>query len=126
MTPRDQDQTTTLTDLERENVRLRTAIAHLAAYTRAVLDCKERGGIQVAAEGYPAYEAHAALLALDECVSRVIAGDWRVLTPEQICAAWDVHAKKPLFGEEYLTRYGFESALTALLWHPERQAKAAG
>jgi len=112
-----------LAELVSDNARLRMAVAHLAVYARAVLDCRDNGGITLAHAGYPAYQASHALAALDEVVSKVMAGDWPPLTSAQIDAAWDRHAKRPLWGEEYLTRERWQAALNDLLWHPERQAQ---
>lgn len=114
----------TITELSAENARLQQAIAHLTVYARAVLECRDAGGITLTQQGYPAYQASHALAALDECVARAVAGDWQPLSSEQITAAWDRHAKRPLWGEEYLTRERWDNALRDLLWHPERQAGA--
>lgn len=110
-------------ELRAENARLRMAVAHLAVYGRAVLECRDNGGLTLAHQGYPAYQSSHALAALEESVTKVLAGDWQPLTQAQIAAAWDRHAKRPLWGEETLTRPRFQAALNELLWHPERQAK---
>lgn len=112
-------------DLIAENARLRLAIAHLAVYARAVLECRDNGGLTLAHVGYPAYQASHALAALEECVTRVLAGDWRPLTAQQIDAAWDAHAKRSLWSEETMTRKRWQAALNDLLWHPERQFTVA-
>lgn len=108
------------TAIERENARLRLAVAHLVVYSRAVLECRDNGGITIAHCGHPTYEANAAFIALEECVSRAVSGDWRIVTSQQIDAIWATHARNPLFGERYLTRDGFAAAVNTLLWHPER------
>ena len=111
--------------LMQENARLRVAIAHLTFYARAVLECRDNGGLSLAHTGYPAYQASHALTDLDLYVSKVLSGDWPPLSTEQITAAWDRHAKRPLWGEEYLTHDRYHLLLNELLWHPERQKSAA-
>ncbi len=112
-------------ELRAENARLRLTVAHLAVYGRAVLDCRDNGGLTLAHQGYPAYQARHAMAALEEYVTKVLAGDCPPLRPEQIAAAWERHAKHPLWGEEYMTRERWQAAVNDLLWHPERQAAAS-
>jgi hypothetical protein len=104
-----------------ELVKLRLATAHLAAHGRAVLEAFECGGLAFAYTGFPAYRANSAIQGLTECVTRAMARDWLPLAPQHIDQAWDRHAKRPLWGEEYMTSDRFRAALNDLLWHPERQ-----
>ncbi|MDO9227140.1 MAG: hypothetical protein Q8M09_12430 [Pseudomonadota bacterium] len=113
-----------ITYLVAEVARLRLAVTHLATYGRAVLDCRDNGAIALAQQGVTAYQASHALAALDECVARAIAGEWTPLSAAHIDAAWVRWAKRPLWGEEYLTRDVWQAAIADLLWHPERQAAA--
>lgn len=110
------------TGLTAENARLRLAVAHLATYARAVLECRDNGGLSVAHQGFPAYQASNALLALDECVRRVLTGDWQTLSEAQINAAWQRWARRPLFGDAYLNRELWRAAIHDLLWHPPRDS----
>ena len=108
-----------------EITRLRLATAHIAVYGRAVLEAVEGGGLVVAATGYPSYQAQHALSALSDYIARTMAGEWQPLTQEMVAQAWDRHAKRPVWGEEYMTRERYQAALNDLLWHPERQFSAA-
>lgn len=107
--------------LAAENARLRLAIAHLAVYSRAVLECRDTGAITLAHQGYPGYQASHALAALEECTTRALAGDWKPLTQAQIASVWDRYARRPLWGEEYLTCDRWLAAINDLLWHPDRK-----
>ena len=126
MTPHTLDDLTAadLPALVAELTRLRLATAHMAVYGRAVLEAVEGGGLTLAHTGYPAYQANHALHALADYIARTMAGEWHPLTQEIVGQAWDRHAKRPLWGEEYMTRERYQAALHDLLWHPERQFHA--
>ena len=119
------DPPATPAELAEENARLRLAISHLTVYARAVIECRDNGGLQLGQHGHPAYRASSALSSLEEFVCRTLVGDWQPLTREQINLAWDRHAKRPLWGEETMTRGRFDLALNDLLWHPDRRFSAA-
>ena len=104
-------------DLAAENTRLRMAVASLSVFARAVLDCRDNGGLQVAREGYPAYQASHALLALEDCVTKAIAGDWRPLRSADIEAAFHRH-RTHVFLCPVLRLQDFSRAVDDLLWHP--------
>lgn len=108
-----------------EIARLRLALATTAVHARAVLEARDQGGLALALSGYPAYAASSALAHLEECVTRVLAGDWLPLSQGHIDQAWERHSRSRLFTDSYMTRRGFQAAINDLLWHPERQFPAA-
>ena len=112
-------------ELVEENARLRLAVAHLTVYARAVIECRDNGGLQLGQHGHPAYQASSALSILEEFICRTLVGDWQPLTQAQIDLAWDRHAKRPLWGEETMTRGRFNAALYDLLWRPDRRFSVA-
>ena len=107
--------------LAAECARLRLATAHIAVHGKAILEAVEAGGLVVASSGFPQYQANHAITALADSVARATIGDWTPISREMVDQAWDRHAKRPLWGEEYMTRERYQGALNDLLWHPERQ-----
>jgi len=112
------DPPSTPAELAAENARLRLAVAHLAVYARAVLECRDTGGLTITHQGFPAYQTSHALHALEDCTTRVLAGDWLPITPGQIADAWNRYRRGGLFMGYYLTHHDFTLAVSDLLWHP--------
>lgn len=108
--------------LAAENARLRLAVAHLAVYAGAVLDAVAAGQIAITPQGPAAWQAQAALSALDDTTARVRSGDWPTVTPWQVAAAFDRHAMRHLLGRRCMNLEQFRAAVQMLLWHPERQS----
>jgi hypothetical protein len=122
MTPITQNSALTTPDeLHAENTRLHLAIAHLLVYARAVLECRENGSLTITPRGPTAYQASSALCALEETVTRILAGDWPVITERAKTQAWERHKKHSFWGGAGMDKDGFIRALNDLLWHPDRR-----
>jgi hypothetical protein len=107
-------------DLKRDIARLRVGVSHLIVHSRAVLACVESGALASAGADVLGYQASQAVADLDATLARAVAGRWRPILPEQIVLSWDRYAKRPLWGEEYLTRERVEAFVASLL-HDFRQ-----
>ena len=105
--------------------RLRLIVRGLNAHDQA--QQQRCGGIVAAYGGYYGYDASFALMRMEDFHTREIDADWRVLTKKEIARAWAIYARSPLWGEEYMTRAGFDAALQSLLWDSNgiKQARPA-